>query len=189
MIILLLIWIIGTYSMYLRSSITMKKHGGKKVIGEYKAVFELANAMHTQLQDLPGKLELSDPSLMTDEQLKQHITRELRGGSIAFHCDALLDGEVHKGEAVWRFRNLLKKNAWWLTLLIITTGPAISCATIFNMQLFSVVFLPLPILFAMYVRKSGKSGAVLVFWPVILLAVAQGIFTGISFAVWTKKNR
>jgi hypothetical protein len=49
MIVLLLIWITGTYIMWLIASMTLMLQGQDSIAGEYKAVFELASAMQLQL--------------------------------------------------------------------------------------------------------------------------------------------
>jgi hypothetical protein len=111
MMVLLLLWLFGIFSMYLRSYATMRKPGITDVVGKYKAVFELANAMQTQLGDHAGQGGTCDPSLLTEEKLKRRITKDLKGGSIGFKCDLLLDDALNDDKSAWRLRSSLKKDA------------------------------------------------------------------------------
>ncbi|PSN68740.1 hypothetical protein BS50DRAFT_453521, partial [Corynespora cassiicola Philippines] len=78
-IILLLIWAIGIYSMWITSHFTMRRRGRTEVAGEQKAIFELANAMHEQLsrhmKDIPNQPEAS---------ISKCITQDLHGGEISY---------------------------------------------------------------------------------------------------------
>jgi hypothetical protein len=173
MIVLLLFWLIGIFSMYLRSYATMRKRGITEVVGKYKAVFELAKAMQTQLNNHPGTEETRDPTLLTEEKLERRIAKDLDGGSIAFECDLLIDSTTHE-KGAWKFRSLLKKNAWWLLVVIVLeTAPAIFVALLLARYGYAAMILPFITIFAMCVRTSGKSGFVLVFWPLCVVILIQ----------------
>jgi hypothetical protein len=176
MIALLLVWIVGICSMYLRSYITMKKRGRSEVIGAYKAVFELASAMKIELEPQPNKLETCDVALLTEEQLRRRITQDLHGGTISFETDGVLDGELPQQGDSWRFGKLLKDNAYCLALLVVFTPAAvIPWTSWFLEKVLIVVVIPFLTLFVMYVGESRESTAVLFWWPVLLFTPVQMI--------------
>ncbi|KAH4006604.1 hypothetical protein HBI13_161020 [Parastagonospora nodorum] len=173
LIILLLIWSTGTYTMYLSSLALLHKRGRSKsnVVGEYQAIFELSNAMHLELTQHIGSEEANSISHLTESQLQKHITSSLNGGSIAFHTSSLSQ------EGTCRFRHLLRKESWWIGFLVLATPAAVWCGFVPYMAP-AVMVLPLPVVFAMYVRTTGGSAGVLLFWPGVVLGLAQvGLMT------------
>jgi hypothetical protein len=168
MITLLVVWLIGTYTMYLHSHNTLKKCQRPEIFGEYKAIFALSDAIQINLIQHSGSEDIKDASHLTESQVRHRITTDLNGGSISFISDSQLD----RIEPTWHFRHVLRRDAWWILFLFLATPSAIWCGFMPYLAA-SVIFLPLPVLFAMYVRTTGKSGFVLVFWPVCVLAVMQ----------------
>lgn len=150
--------------MYLSSLTTLKKRGRSKsdIVGEYQAIFELSHAMRTELTHHTGT---EDARHLTESQLQKRITVELNGGSISLLSSFSLGS--------WRFRHTLRKEAWWIGFLALATPAAIWCGFVPYMAP-SVMALPLPVVFAMYVRTTGRSAGVLLFWPGVVLGVVQG---------------
>jgi hypothetical protein len=146
----------------------LRKRGRSKsdVVGEYQAIFELSNAMHVELTQHTGSEEANNVSHLTESQLQKHITTSLNGGSIAFHTSSLSQ------EGTCRFRHTLRKEGWWMGFLVLATPAAVWCGFVPYMAP-AVMVLPLPVVFAMYVRTTGGSGGVLLFWPGVVLGLAQ----------------
>jgi hypothetical protein len=170
MICLLLFWIIGIYIMYLRSYIVLRKRGSKETIGEYKAMFELTSAVQLQLDEHDGKEEASDVSVLTEDQLRRRINNDLKGGSISFKSSLLLDDNILREEDTWSFKTWIKKEKWWLALLVLATLAMGFCVVAMPM-LMVLILLPFEVHFVMYVGKSGKSRCVLLLWPVLVIGV------------------
>ena len=82
MLILLWIWTTGIIIMYTTSKLTRLQRGRPDVAGEYKAVFELADAMHTQLTELTKEEGSSDDMRsITESTLRQRINPIFAAGS------------------------------------------------------------------------------------------------------------
>lgn len=173
MVTLLTCWAIGTYTLYIRSHISMLKRGNTTpVAGEYQAVFQLADAMNTQLdQDTnTEKSEKSDVNTLTEAQLRHRIVKDLKGGAISYK-DSLLDNSDARSETrAWRSRDWFKNEMWWLSLLV----AAVVCCLLtawFYPYLVAAYLLPLQVVFAMYVGQSGRSRIVLLVGQVVVLSV------------------
>jgi hypothetical protein len=182
--ILLLIWMIGIFLMYLRARIRMHRDNIPGAVGEYKAVFELASIMHTELDDVE-KDEGGDASKLSETQLRRRITKDLNGGSISYRSSLLVDKDSSARKApnapsVWNFRRWFAKERWWIggITLAICGVPATLWTRIgvyFPLGwLFPVLFV-----FSMYVgRGDGSRGVLLgwqtVFWTIVSVALLMG---------------
>jgi hypothetical protein len=123
MLIMLLLWMIGIYSMYLSSHFIMLKRGNDQVIGEHKAVLEVANVMQGQLGQ--GSKN-SDISVLTETQLRRRVTKGLNGGSICFKKTVPLgnitytdDGCLSNTHTPLRISYWFQKEQWWLIGLVL----------------------------------------------------------------------
>jgi hypothetical protein len=166
MIIMLLLWMIGIYSVYLHSHFTMLKRGNDQVIGEHKAVFELANAMQTQLEQESKEIDLS---VLTEKQLRRRITKNLNGGSISFKTTVSLGNTTNTDKdnlinthTPFRFITWLKEEKWWFISTVSSFGVVIFMPVTFKpFSLFPLLPLELP--FIVYVGQTGRSRAILSF--------------------------
>ncbi|KAJ4357447.1 uncharacterized protein N0V89_002022 [Didymosphaeria variabile] len=106
--IMLLIWTLGILIMWYRAQSTMQKRGRVSVAGVHKAVVELAETMHKELD-----AEDFDLSLSTEAQIKQR-TAAAKGGSIAYDAP-LVDEKVPDAS----FTKWLKREKWWLIVTFV----------------------------------------------------------------------
>jgi hypothetical protein len=192
MLILLLIWSIGIYTMWLHSHIIMKRRGGPRdVAGEHKAVLELAHAMHQQHVglDLVKEEKVGDASpttttastttaaaiaatVVTEAQLRRRVAKELRGGSISYAAPLLTNGETAEDKTI---RAWVKRNKWsiagMLWCLVLTTVGG------FFAYRYIILLIPLPLELgvALYIGSTRKSRGVIFFWAFVLLSVLPQI--------------
>jgi hypothetical protein len=176
MIIMLLLWMVGIYSIYLHSHFTMLKRGNDQVIGEHKAIFELANAMQTQLEQESKEIDMS---VLTEKQLRHRLTKNLNGGSISFKTTVSLGNTTNTNEdnhinihTPLRFKTWLKKEKWWFVSSVWLFG-----FVIFMPQSWLFLLLPLELPFIVYVGQSGRSRAVLSFGMFWFFCVRGVIFS------------
>ncbi|KAF2819700.1 hypothetical protein CC86DRAFT_126637 [Ophiobolus disseminans] len=183
MICLLLLWMIGTYSLYVRTCITLNKRGTDEVAGEYKAVIELAEATQMQLKYESGVEETSDTSVITEKQLRRRITKDLNGGSISYKS-ALLNDTASDGvndiatdkRISLSFRAWIKNEIWWLATVAVCFV-AVPCVVIVRNSLLIIILLPLELPLVMYVGSSNDCRGILLFylfwfWSLRAIAVA-----------------
>jgi hypothetical protein len=181
MIMMLLLWMVGIYSIYLYTHFTMLKRGNDQVIGEHKAIFELANAMQAQLEQ---ESKESDVSVLTEKQLRYRLTKNLNGGSISFKTTVLLGNTTNTDEdnpinthTPLRFKTWLKKEKWWFISTVLSFGVVIFMPIM--RPFWVVLLLPLELPFIIYVGQSGRSRAVLsfgMFWFFCVRGVIPFVF-------------
>jgi hypothetical protein len=178
--ILLLIWMLGTLLMYLRARIRMHRHDIPGAVGEYKAVFELASAMHTQFEDVE-KTEGRDASNLSEDHLRRRIAKDLKGGSISYRSSLLPEGDlgIHNRKpvnapSVWNFRRWFTKERWWIMGLTISICgvPATLCFPVGTYFLLGWMW-PLLFVFSMYVGRSGRSRCVLLVWQTLFWTIVS----------------
>lgn len=177
MVVLLTCWSIGTYVLYIRAHIAMLKRGhSTPIAGEYQAVFQLADAMDAQLDQEPESVEKTDKHVLGEEQLRQRIKNDLKGGSISYKDSLLHNQDANTETRAWRTRDWIKKEIWWLCLLAIAVVGCFVTAW-FVPYVVAPYLLPLQVLFAMYVGQTGKSRVVLFAWMVVVLGVVPTVVT------------
>ncbi len=184
MIILLLVWTVGIYVMYLSSKLTRLRRGSKDVAGEYKAVFELSDAMHTQLTQFE-KEEANDFRDITESELRRRITKDLHGGSIAYNTALLhADPDGIKSDE-WTLVAWMRREMWWMFTLavsVVVDGFIIRRFLIDGLRgdLWLFPALPLAIVFSMVVGLTYKSRLMVLLWAVLVLCVLPAIVLGIA---------
>ena len=185
MLILLWIWTIGIIIMYTTSKLTRLQRGRPDVAGEYKAVFELADAMHTQLTELTKEEGSSDDMRsITESTLRQRIKSDLRGGIIAYDTNILLDKTDEPGDADnWTLTAWARREVWWLlalALAVAVDGVAISqlVKTRMESNVWFFPALPLAIGFAMFVGLTHASRGMVLLWAVLVACVLPAIVVG-----------
>jgi len=118
-LVLLMIWTTGTFILWLKARLSMRHDTDWEVVGEYKAIIELATAMNNDF----GK-HGDNPGTLRERQIRSKIKHDLNGGSIMYHSPLR--------EINFRFRDGLKRwfkrNKWWLLAFFISAGCAIVAA-------------------------------------------------------------
>ena len=168
MICMLVCWSIGLAILYAQSYFEMIRRRYKDpIVGNHRAVFQLADAMGSQLsQDRDDKGEESDIKLLSEAQLNERIEKDLKGGSISYE-HALRDaGRMESEASTWE--QFLETEIWWIILLAIAvTG----CFLTVNYAPYLIVsyLAPTQIVFARYVGRSTRTRIVLLFWQLLVL--------------------
>jgi hypothetical protein len=195
MLILLWIWTIGITIMYTTSKLTRLQRGRPDVAGEYKAVFELADAMHTQLTELAKEEGSSDDvRSITESTLRQRIKSDLRGGTIAYDTNILLDKTDEPGDVNnWTLKAWARREVWWLLALALAVaidGVAISQLVKTGMEsnLWFFPALPLAIGFAMFVGLTHASRGMVLLWAVLAVCVLPAIAVGSAMQSYFKTH-
>jgi hypothetical protein len=73
----------------------MKRRSRTEVAGEYKAVFELADTLRTQIQAYE-KEHGDDVPAVTEANLRRRVMTDLRGGSMFYSTPLLPNGKTGK---------------------------------------------------------------------------------------------
>lgn len=186
MVLLLTLWSIGTHALYIRSHIAMlKRNMHTPIAGEYQAVFQLTDAMVSQLEHEPESVEKTDRGVVSEEELRRRISGDLKGGAISYKDSLLHEGDARGEGKGWRTRDWIKKEVWWLILLL---GAVVVCFLTpwYFENVVATYMLPLQVLFAMYVGQSGKSRIVLLAWMVVGLSVVP---TAVVLAMTSGSSR
>ena len=159
----------------------MLKRGNDQVIGEHKAIFELANAMQMQLEQDSKEI---DVSVLTEKQLRHRLTKNLNGGSISFKTTVSFGNTTNTDEdnlinthTPLRFRTWLKKEKWWFISSVSLFGFVIFGFVFLMSQFWVLLLLPLELPFIVYVGQSGRSRAVLSFGMFWFFCVRGVIFS------------
>lgn len=188
MVLLLWLWTSGMLIMYTTSKFTRLQRDKTDVAGEYKAVFELADAMRDQL--VQQEVEKAEHvTQISESELRKRIKKDLRGGRIAY--DTVLLPEVHGDSAKeWAFRAWAKREVWWLLALgvsFVAEGCLINMFVRYGLRgdVWGIVALPLAIAFAMYVGESHRSRGMVLFWAVLVVCVLPAIILGVLIGIMT----
>jgi lipopolysaccharide export LptBFGC system permease protein LptF len=190
MVLLLWLWTLGILVMYTTSKFTRLQRGRQDVAGEYKAIFELADAMREQIvQQETEKAE--DVHLITESKLRQRISKDLRGGAIAYDS-ALLPGTDGTRAKEWSFGAWAKREMWWLFALavsLVVEGCLINTFVRYGLRgdVWVFVALPLTIAFAMYVGASHRSRGMVLFWAVLVVCVLPAIILGVMIGIMMQR--
>jgi hypothetical protein len=122
-VILLFYWTLGIYIMWLRAHFTMtlRKRHPDNVSGANRAILELAVAMQDELD-----IHDLHPSLLREEELKDRVDKELKGGAISYAYPKadLQTYSIRKGLKGW-----FKREKWWFSAIFLTT---LMCATVWT---------------------------------------------------------
>ncbi|XPS95522.1 hypothetical protein M3J09_004810 [Ascochyta lentis] len=188
MMLLLWFWTLGTTILWTSSKLSMKQRGRDSVAGEYKAIFELADAMHAQLADMETEEgEENNARSLTESKLRQRIKKNLNGGAIAYDTTLLPE---HDANDPWTLRAWAAREAWWLAALVaslIITAFSIRASTMdLRGDLFVFFALPLALGFAMYVGTTHSSRAMVLGWAVLGVCVAPALALAVVFAMYVR---
>lgn len=190
MMILLWLWTIGITIMWALTKLTMKQRGREDVAGEYKAVFELSDAMREQLSPLQNE-DAKDVREIDESTLRKRITKDLRGGTIAYETLLLSEGESSTADSDWSVKGWAKREAWWLLALVTSMIVSGLCIRAFISQggrgdLFIFWALPFALMFSMYVGTTHRSRSMVLFWAALVVCVLPGIIVGVVFSKVTR---
>jgi hypothetical protein len=179
MILLLMLWTVGTFTMWLSSEITMKQRGRKHVAGEHKALLELANAMQDQLAMTTGS-DVHGTANLSESELRRRIAADLDGGSISYSAPLLSNSG---GNTEWGMVSYLKKEAWWLVALTIFCSASIAGGIYGLMPIaIAVVGFAVGLIITVSVGSTHKSKGIILWWSFWALAIApELIFIMIVF--------
>lgn len=162
--------------MWLRSTSVMAKRGRNDVAGEWKAVLELASAIHAGLDGLDS----DNLKAMTIEEsrLRKRIKDDLRSGSIAYSTLLLPNDKNGKGDSAYGLASWLRQELWWLLAFIafIVTAIIIGFWHAYPIFIF-VVGIPLAMVVPMTIGSSGKSRAILFMWDLLMLCIVPEVLT------------
>jgi hypothetical protein len=100
-------WIYTHYTMALRN-----RHP-EEISGAYRAVLESTAAMQTEI-DIEG----TDPSMLSEKQLRERINREIRGDTISYTYSnsTLKSHSIREGLKAW-----FKIGKWWFLAMLCTS--------------------------------------------------------------------
>lgn len=168
MLVLLLIWAMGIYSMYLRSYFLMQRQDNKVVIGEHQAVLQLVSAMQSQLSEHTDEGASSAVFVLTEEQIRQRIAKDLKGGSISVRANPILDSGSEPDSDDTRhapscLRTWLRSEIFWLIAVLVFFIGAIFSVVFTEMYILTLL-LPFEIPFAMYIGQSKRSRWMILFY-------------------------
>jgi hypothetical protein len=151
-LLLVLLWSIGTYIMWLKAHLALRAHGEPEIVGEYKAVIELAAAMNNEF----GKHN-ENTEFLREQQIQGKIRHVMNGGTMWY--DSPLQG---KEFTFWDgFKRWVKKDKWWWPAYISSAAFLVlgSCKT----DLFFIsLFLFMGVFTARTVGQTWKSRCLIV---------------------------
>jgi hypothetical protein len=190
MILFLIIWTIGIYTMWLSAHNTMKRRDRDQVAGEYKAVLELANAMQNQLLKHSGSTE-KDPANMPESELYRRITQDLHGGAISYKTPLLSNEGDGRGDAGWRdVTAYLGREVGWLAALVVSATASIIVGVYLLLPvLVFVLGITVSLIVTICVGSTQKSKWIIMwwcFWSLVVLPQLIVILT-LYFAVGSLK--
>lgn len=165
MIILLLLWTLGTSAVWLKANMTLRMMGvrrGDKPTG-FRGVLELAAAIRRELPE-------SNLDELDRDELTKEIRKHLRGGSVGLE-DARSPAMYGLVRGFWGW---VKTERWWHAawLLMILVGMLLS---------FYFLFIFLAVFLALTMGRTGKSRAILLLGfsllgTILFVAVFFGVF-------------
>jgi hypothetical protein len=169
MAIILLVWTIGIWVMWLRSRTVMKRRGRTEVAGEYKAVFELADTMRTQIQAYE-KEHSDDIPAVTESRLRCRVSKDLRGGSMSCTTLLLPNGKDGQGDAGWSFRAWMKRKTMSIFALAV-------CFLLAFFGYITALAAPLPLEcgICLYIGTTRRSCLILSFWLYVVISVVPQV--------------
>ncbi|TID18941.1 hypothetical protein E6O75_ATG06062 [Venturia nashicola] len=135
-LIVLLVWTVGTYIMWLKARLALRHHDDAEIVGEYKAVINLASAMNNEFGK-HGEI----PGVLRERQIRSIMKKELNGGTMMYQSPLR--------ENKFRFRDGFKrwliKDKWWIlaftTSLICVVAPNATSYSTYGSFLFGTLSL------------------------------------------------
>ncbi|CAI6339096.1 unnamed protein product [Periconia digitata] len=110
---LLLLWSVGTLAMYMHAKHTMRSRNRTAIDGEHKAIINLAIAMNQELS--PDPL-----STKTEDEIKE-LVRDVHGGSISYSTSIPFEHQSKRR----RFMEWIRNRKWflaWIAVKLVILG-------------------------------------------------------------------
>lgn len=97
--------------MWLKARLDLRHHDDAEIVGEYKAVINLASAINNEF----GK-HGANPGVLRERQIRSLMKKELNGGTMMYHSP------LRENEFKYRdgFKRWLKKDKWWILAFTIS---------------------------------------------------------------------
>lgn len=127
-LIVLLVWTAGTYIMWLKARLAMRHHDNAEIVGEYKAVINLASAINNEF----GKRG-ENPGFLRERQIRLMMKKELNGGTMMYHSP-LRENKFKYREG---FKRWLIRDKWWILALTISLVCVIAPVATFGFRGFN----------------------------------------------------
>ncbi|KAK3374725.1 hypothetical protein B0H63DRAFT_480813 [Podospora didyma] len=154
MILALLAWTLGTYTLWLKAHLTLATRVDHDVPYRYKAALNLVSAMRGQL-DASG--ETAAPGSWSSQQLTRYVDTHLRGGKITEESVLALGGNFSFRKGLWTWIKQHRKTSLMMAvlipydllfwILILDRGPAseflIAPMSAINLRAYHLVLVPL----------------------------------------------
>ncbi|KAF2728109.1 hypothetical protein EJ04DRAFT_504600 [Polyplosphaeria fusca] len=163
-------WSICMFIMWLKTHKIRYEQDQHQVAGEYKAVLQLASAIHANFESHPEGH--TNPERLTESNLKTRINTVLKGGVIRYETPPDV------GQVKFRklFRQWLAREKWWLPVCIVFV---LYMGTGFMLELTSWIWsfgAGVGIIFAMSFCSTLKSRLLMVFiWSLLFLVLALSL--------------
>lgn len=176
--------------MWLHSHSVMKRRGHTDIAGEHKAVLELAQAMQQQHVGLASIKEQHEQEEkdgastattaiaipITEASLRHRVTKELRGGSIAYTAPLLANGEIADD---WTLRAWVKAHKWSLAGMIPSFLLSLLTGTFRMLNTFVFIALPIELAAALYMGSTRASRSVIFFWAFVVCSIVPQVILSI----------
>lgn len=153
--------------------------------GEYKAVFELSDAMHAQLDSMEEE-DGKEVRQITESTLRRRIKKDLRGGSIAYDTAILSKGDDWSEGVSWTLKAwAMREMGWFIALAFALAIDAIVIRRCFidirlRADLWFFIALPLTIGFAMYVGLTHMSRVIVLLLAIVVVGVVPAIVLSVA---------
>jgi hypothetical protein len=164
MLILCVLWSLGLLTMWIQTSITMKQRGRTDVVGENKAILELAYATNEQLEK-PGEAAML---ALSEDALKSRVKRDVGGGTISYGTKLLHNTDDH----AWRkLRTLLRKEMSCSLAILVALALDLWCLIVSKVRTsFFWVFVGfwISVAFVLSIGLSERGRAFIFLWLLFL---------------------
>jgi hypothetical protein len=163
---LLVLWMVVVYIMWLKGHLDLEQRSGGEVPARFKAVLDLAAALHDELSSVGEKVD----SLTTNRQLDLCITKRLSGGRVAVQTPfPATKYSFRKGAWSW-----IKREKWWFTWAVVSIIILSVCPV--SAPLAAGVFL------ALAIGRTRGSRVLISICGLILALVSTASLVGLVYA-------
>lgn len=97
--------------MWLKARLALRHHDDAEIVGEYKAVINLASAMNNEF----GK-HGENPGALRERQIRSIMKRELNGGTMIYHSPLRENKSKYRDE----LKRWLIRDKWWVLAFTIS---------------------------------------------------------------------
>ncbi|OAG01816.1 uncharacterized protein CC84DRAFT_1167962 [Paraphaeosphaeria sporulosa] len=170
------VWSIGMFTMWLKTHKLRSAQDQHEIAGEYKAILQLASAIHDNFQSCPEGGD-TNPNRLTESDLKNRINKVLKGGVIMYQKPPDV-GQVNFWEV---FRQWLAREKWWIPVCLVVLT-FMGTGFMLEMTFWIWSFGPgVGIIWAMsFCSTLGSRLLMVVLWSLLFLVVALSLRLAIS---------